>query len=93
MKLNAEGTNLIDGYLDEVRLDLPKKLRVEIAAEIHSTIMDNLEDRTTGLEPDDSTLIEILKEIGSPATVANSYHPHNYVIGPKMYVPSLITLQ
>jgi len=93
MKLNTECNNLISGYVDEVCLNLPKKLRAEIATEIHSSIMDNLEDRTPDLEPDETMVIEVLKELGSPVMVANSYHPHNYVIGPKMYVPFWMTLR
>ena len=93
MKLNTEHKLLIDGYIEEVSLNLPKKMRAEITAEIHSLIMDALEDRTEDGEVDEAALLSILRELGSPVEMAGSYHPHNFVIGPQMYAPFWMTMR
>jgi hypothetical protein len=93
MNLDSESKTLIDGYIDEVSVNLPKKMRPEIGVEIYSAIMDALEDRSPDDDPDESAVLEVLKELGSPISVANSYHPHNYVIGPKLYAPFWMTIR
>jgi hypothetical protein len=93
MNLNDENKRLIDGYIDEVSVNLPKKMRGEIAIEIRSLIIDALEDRIEGDDVDEDALISILRELGSPVAMAGSYHPHNYVIGPQMYAPFWMTVR
>lgn len=87
MKLESELGQLIEAYIDEVGVNLPKKKRADIAAEIRSLILDALEDRSEGVAPDEGLVLDILKEFGPPVDVAASYHRHNYVIGPSMYAP------
>jgi hypothetical protein len=78
--------NLIDKYIAEVGKHLPRKNRVDIEAEIRSTLEDMLEERkqATG-EVDDQTIIELLKEYGAPRQVAESYTGPRYLIGPRVY--------
>jgi len=84
---------LIDAYIDEVGVNLPKKKRADIVAEIRSLILDTLEDRSEGGEPDEGLVLDVLKEFGPPVDVAASYHRHNYVIGPSMYAPFWLTIR
>ena len=71
----------------EIGKKLPQKNRLDLQTEIRSTIEDMLEDRPKQTErPVDNTMIEeVLKEYGSPAKVAASYHPTRYLIGPQIY--------
>jgi hypothetical protein len=95
MNFDPEHKYLIDAYIDEVGLNLPKKNRTDIAIEIRSLILDALEDRSAsaGVDPDEEMVLEVLKEIGSPLEMAASYHKRNYVIGPSLYAPFWVTVR
>lgn len=75
----------IDRYVSEVARRLPKNQRDEVARELESTVLDELEDRY-GQQPGEEQVLEALRELGPPATVAAGYHaPHQYLIGPAWY--------
>jgi len=93
MNLDPKSNQLIEAYIDEVGVNLPRKKRSDIVAEIHSLILDTLEDRSQGVDPDEEMVLDVLKEFGPPIDVAFSYHPHNYVIGPSMYAPFWSTVR
>jgi hypothetical protein len=95
MILSTDGKILIDGYIDEVCVNLPKKKRTDIAVEIRSLILDALEARSQEFkkDPDEEMILSVLKEIGSPIEIASAYHPHNYVIGPQLYAPFWMTVR
>lgn len=78
--------NLIDKYIAEVGKYLPRKNREDIQAEIRSTLEDMLEERKqTKGSADEATVINLLKEYGSPREVAATYKTHQYLIGPRMF--------
>ena len=80
--------NLIDRYIAEVGKHLPRKNRADIGAEIRSTLEDMLDERKQGDGPaDEATVMELLKEYGSPRDVAATYRPpqYQYLIGPRMF--------
>ena len=79
--------NLIDRYVTEVGKHLPRKNRLDIEAELRSTLEDMLEDRSqqTGRPADEALVIELLQEYGSPRKVAAIYQTHPYLIGPRMF--------
>jgi hypothetical protein len=78
--------NLIDRYITEVGKYLPRKNRADIEAEIRSTLEDMLEERSQGQGPaDEATVLELLKEYGSPREVAAKYKTHQYLIGPRLF--------
>jgi hypothetical protein len=78
--------NLIDKYIAEVGKHLPRKGRADIEAEIRSTLEDMLEERNQANGQDnEATVIELLKEYGSPEKVAESYIGPRYLIGPRTY--------
>jgi hypothetical protein len=93
MNLTIECKQLIDGYIDEVCANLPRKKRTDIAVEIRSLILDALEDRAQDNDLDKMMVLDVLRELGSPVEMAFSYYPHNYVIGPRMYAPFWLTVR
>ena len=79
--------NLIDRYVTEVGKHLPHKNRLDIEAELRSTLEDMLEDRSqqTGRPADEALAEELLQEYGTPRKVAATYQTHPYLIGPRMF--------
>jgi len=79
--------NLIDRYVTEVGKHLPRKNRLDIEAELRSTLEDMLEDRSqqTGRPADEALATEVLQEYGAPRKVAATYQTHPYLIGPRMF--------
>lgn len=79
--------NLLDKYMIEVGKQLPRKNRLDLQAEIRSTIEDMLEDRSreTDRPVDDALIGEVLQEYGAPARVAAAYRPARYLIGPRLF--------
>lgn len=79
---------LIDRYVNEVgkRL-LVLQGREDIEKELRSTLEDMLEERAgkEGRPADEAMEIELLKEYGSPDSVATTYNPHPYLIGPRIF--------
>jgi hypothetical protein len=88
--------NLIDRYVSEVGKNLPLlNGREDIEKELKSTLEDMLEDRaqSSGRVRDEALEIEMLKEYGSPQKVAQTYNPHPYLIGPKLFPFFLFVLK
>jgi hypothetical protein len=79
--------NLIDRYVTEVGKYLPRKNRLDIEAELRSTLEDMLEDRSqqTSRPADEALASELLQEYGAPRKVAATYQTHPYLIGPRMF--------
>src|SRR5574339_1253788 len=78
--------NLIDKYIAEAGKHLPRRNRADIEAEIRSTLEDMLEERKQGDSPaDEATVMDLLKEYGSPREVAAKYKTHQYLIGPRLF--------
>lgn len=79
---------LIDRYVTEVGKNLPLvRGRRDIEKELRSTLEDMLEDRAkkAGRPADEAMEVELLKEYGAPQTVAQTYNPHPYLIGPRLF--------
>ncbi len=87
--------NLIDRYVTEVGKHLPMNSRTDIEKELKSTLEDMLEDRSrqSGKARDEAMELELLKEYGSPAKVAATYHSTQYLIGPRMYPIFMLVLK
>ena len=87
--------NLIDRYVTEVGKYLPRKNRLDIEAELRSTLEDMLEDRSqqTGRLADEALASELLQEYGAPRKVAASYQTHPYLIGPRMFPTYTLVLK
>ena len=82
-------TELFDRYVHQVGQRLPRRLRADVEAELHSSLMDALQARTAEEESEDGVHTEavqvaILEEFGPPAELAAQYQPHRrYLIGPR----------
>jgi hypothetical protein len=79
--------DLIDRYLDSVRLFLPRAQRDDIAAELRDVLMTRCEEREAELgRPLTRAEREaVLKAFGHPLTVAARYGQQQYLIGPDLY--------
>ncbi len=85
----------VDLYVAEVGSHLPEKTRADIEKEIRSLIEDSLEDASRAQDrPIDEDLeVEVLKKLGSPAKLAESYLPARYLIGPELFPAFLSVLR
>ncbi|HEX2991790.1 MAG TPA: hypothetical protein VHO49_13995 [Anaerolineales bacterium] len=86
--------NLINKYVAEVGKYLPRRNRADIEAEIRSTLEDMLDEQkqATG-QADEATVIQMLKEYGTPRKVAESYGARQYLIGPRLYPTFILVTQ
>ena len=87
---------LIDRYVTEVGRRLPLvRGRKDIENELRSTLEDMLEDRArkAGRPADEAMELELLKEYGAPDTVAATYNPMPYLIGPRIMPFYLMVLK
>lgn len=76
---------LIDRYLHEIKRHLPRKNRDDILIELRSSLVDAVDDRTSG-EASEEQVAEVLRDFGPPKQVAASYFPEGqYLIGPELY--------
>lgn len=84
---------LLDLYIEELGKHLPVKTRKDIQAEIKSTLLDMLEERSANENKpvDDDMVKAVLAEYGSPQKVASQYGEHNYLISPRIY-PAYISV-
>jgi len=87
--------DIIDRYVSEVGKHLPRKNRLDIEAELRSTLEDMLEDRSqqTGRPADEALATELLQEYGAPGKVAATYQTHPYLIGPRMFPTYMLVLK
>ena len=80
--------DLIDRYLESVRLLLPPRQRDDISAELRDILMTRREEREAEALGRDLTRQEdeaLLKAFGHPLAVAGRYGPQQYLIGPELY--------
>ncbi len=88
--------NLINRYVSEVGKHLPLVMgREDIEKELRSTLEDMLEERAEkeGRAADEAMEIELLREYGAPQKVAETYNPHPYLIGPRIFPFFLMILK
>jgi len=76
--------DLIDRYLNAVKLWLPKKQQKDILAELAEDLHAQIEERESALRHplEESELVELLKRRGSPMRVASGYIPEVRLINP-----------
>lgn len=82
MKMNAN--DVIESYVTEVALRLPRKQRNDVAFELRALINEGLQDKAeeTGRVIDAAMATEFLNAFGHPETVAARYRPALNVIDP-----------
>lgn len=82
----ATKTDLIDRYLQAVKLWLPGKQQKDILAEIAEDLQSQIEDRESaiGHPLEEAELVALLKQRGSPLRVAAGFIPEQRLINPAM---------
>jgi hypothetical protein len=80
--------NYLDAYVKNVGKKLPGKIREDVEQELHSLILDTMEERypdSVGSFTDEQQLT-VLKEFDSPEKMAAQYAPPDqYLVGPKLF--------
>jgi len=79
--------DLVERYLHAVRFWLPRGQQDDIAAEISEDIRSQIEEQEgkLGRKLTELEMESVLKERGSPLSVANRYRPQQYLIGPTLF--------
>lgn len=79
--------DLVDRYLQAVKLWLPARQRNDIAAELGEDIRSEIEEKEGGLgRPLETAELEaILKRRGSPIVAASRFGPQRSLIGPTLF--------
>jgi len=87
--------DLIDRYLDSVRLLLPLDQRDDITAELRDILMTRREEKAEALGRDLTRQEDeaLLKAFGHPLAVAGRYGPQQYLIGPELYPVFIFVLR
>jgi hypothetical protein len=77
-------TDLIDRYLNAVKLWLPRKQQKDILAELAEDLHSQIEERelVLGHPLEETELVDLLKRRGSPMRVASGYIPEVRLINP-----------
>lgn len=83
---------LIERYVREVARRLPAKQRGDVARELRSSLLDALDDRF-GPQATWAQAAVLLREHGSPRTIAASYRPAGYLVGPEWYPAFALVLR
>lgn len=75
---------VIDSYVTDVALQLPRKQRNDVAFELRALIGEGLQDKAdaAGRAVDAAMAIEFLRDFGRPAEVAARYRPTLTIIDP-----------
>lgn len=76
--------DLIESYVTEVALQLPRKQRNDVAFELRSLLNEELQAKAeaAGQDTDAGMAIKLLRAFGRPADVAARYHPTLTIIDP-----------
>ncbi len=75
---------LIDRYLQAVKLALPKRNQDDIIQELNDSILSQVEEKESALgRPlNEDEIVELLKKMGSPAKLASRYREQQGLIAP-----------
>ncbi|MBN2005538.1 MAG: hypothetical protein JXA21_19420 [Anaerolineae bacterium] len=80
---------LINRYVYQVGRRLPQRMRADVEKELHSLLLDTLEERaghSAETQFTEEEQVAVLTEFGPPEKMADKYRPQpRYVIGPKLY--------
>jgi hypothetical protein len=77
--------DVIDSYVEDVMRRVPAKDRDDVGLELRGLLAEMLEDKaaTEGALPDDSMVLAMLRDFGTPADIAARYQPSSdFVIIP-----------
>jgi hypothetical protein len=79
--------DLVERYLNAIRFWLPKDQKIDVIAELSEDIRLQVEERERelGRALGEEDLSALLKQRGSPFTVAGRFLPSRHLIGPQLY--------
>ena len=79
-----KANELIESYVTDVAVQLPRKLRNDVAFELRALLTDELQGRAeaAGRAPDEAMTIDLLRAFGRPSEVAARYRPPLTIIDP-----------
>jgi hypothetical protein len=86
---------LIDRYLQAVKLWLPTRQKQDIVAELRDDLQSQVEEREAelGRPLAETELADLLERCGKPMAVAGRYLPQKPLIGPALYPVYLMALK
>ena len=75
-----QAQELIESYVDDVALRLPRKLRNDVGLELRTLLSDQLKATAeeTGRPADEQMALDLLRRFGRPDDVASSYRPRGF---------------
>lgn len=90
--MNAQ--ELIESYIDDVALRLPRKLRSDVGLELRTLLVDQLESAAAaaGRAPDEAMATALLQDFGRPEDVADRYRPRGFIIIEPEHGPLFVKL-
>jgi hypothetical protein len=76
--------DVIEGYVTEVALQLPRRQRNDVAFELRALLQEELQDKAeaAGRVADEAMATELVRAFGRPAAVAARYRPTLTIIDP-----------
>src|SRR5271157_4377212 len=78
---------LIDRYLQSVKLMLPRKQQDDVIRELSDEILSQVEEKETGLGRPltEDEQVALLKQLGHPMLLASRYRKQRYLIDPAVF--------
>jgi hypothetical protein len=85
---------LIESYIDDVALHLPRELRNDVGLELRTLLGDQLEAAATaaGRAPDEEMTTAMLRHFGRPEDVAGRYRPRGFTLIEPEHGPLFVKL-
>ncbi len=90
-----DAREVIESYVDDVALRLPRKLRNDVGLELRALLGDELEAaaQAAGRPPDEQVAIEVLQKFGRPEDVAARYQrPRGFDLIEPEHAPLFVKL-
>lgn len=82
--MTMTANDVIESYVTEIALQLPRKLRNDVAYELRALLNEGLQDKAEeeGRDADAAMAIEFVRAFGRPEEVAARYRPSMTIIDP-----------
>jgi len=89
-----EAQDLIDSYVDDVALRLPRRIRDDVGLELRALLGDELHAAAeeTRRQPDERMALDLLHRFGSPTEVAARYRPRGFDLIERGHAPLFVKL-
>ena len=90
----SESMDLLERYLQAVRLFVPRRLHEDVVAEVSTNLVTRMEDlqKEVGRPLTDEERVDVVRRNGHPIAVAGHYRGHERIIGPPLFPAYLNTL-